>query len=153
MSGFLSYFCKVLCRSFGTSEIRNIEMHTQKYGAIFKDITYFLKRKRNSTGGEYNVDFGNPYSTSPKRIILSPSGPEFASPIRSLLWIYSLLTLSYFFQKWGTDSSWMVLKVESSSWKHKVEWLFSSVPTHLLSITSMALNLLGRCSLHSEMFL
>lgn len=46
-----------------------MEMHGNKYGAIFKDITYLLRRKKRNqqVGGlkrEYNVDFGTPYAPS-----------------------------------------------------------------------------------------
>ena len=82
---------------------RKVEMHRKKYGVIFKHITYFLRRKRNSTGGEYNVDFGNPTRFNKNYIFnkngSSSPGPKVVSPIRSLLWMYSLLPLSYFFQK------------------------------------------------------
>lgn len=51
-------------------------MHGNKYGAIFKDITYLLRRKkRKQVGGskrEYNVDFGNPCAPSSVRNAFSP---------------------------------------------------------------------------------
>lgn len=54
-----------------------MEMHGNKYGAIFKDITYLLRRKKRNqqVGGlkrEYIVDFGNPYAPSSVRTVFFP---------------------------------------------------------------------------------
>lgn len=74
-------------------------------------------------------------------------GPNVISPIRSLLWMYPLLPLSYFFLKWGINNFWTVLKVENPNGRHKVEWLFTLMLAH--AATCKALYVQQRCSLHS----
>lgn len=39
--------------SFENPETRKMELLRKKYGAFFKDITYFLRKKRNSIGWSF----------------------------------------------------------------------------------------------------
>lgn len=93
-----------------------MEMHRNKYGDIFKGITYLLRRERKKqqtqqVGGlkcEYNVDFGNPYDPSSITTAFSP-WRNVTSLIRSLHQMYPRLPLSYVFLTGRIDSSWTVL--------------------------------------------
>lgn len=77
-------------------------MHRETQGAVFQDITYFLREKKKeiqlvgSLKSECHVDFGNLFATSSTETALSLLDRLSHPLVRFFLWMYPVLPERFF---------------------------------------------------------